>query len=248
MADTKSRVWTNESLAASSADPEAAEGPAPARRGPRRSFDLPRVVDAALAVVDEGGPDALSIRAVAGRLGVNPNAVYTYVASRAALEREIVERVLAGSDLALLEKPTGSRRQGIVAYSVSLRDTLLTHPAVARLMMTAPMDGPTALLVGERLIDALTVAGLSLDDAARATYALIVQVLGAVALEVAETDGTPPLAPEAERVAGRRAALGFLDAAQWPMTAATRDVAAEWISKDQFVWSVERLLDGILPA
>jgi hypothetical protein len=29
------------------------------------------------------------------------------------------------------------------------------------------------------------------------------------------------------------------------MTAATKDVAAQWISSDQFVWSVDRLLDGI---
>jgi hypothetical protein len=37
----------------------------------------------------------------------------------------------------------------------------------------------------------------------------------------------------------------WVDAAQWPMTAATKDVAAQWISSDQFVWSVNRLLDGI---
>ena len=215
------------------------------RRGPRRSLELPQVVDAALLVVDEGGPEALSVRAVAGRLGVNPNALYTYVASRVALEREIVERVLAESDLTLLAGGDRTWRQRVLAYSTSLRLSLLRHPAVARLMMTAPMDGPTALLVGERLIGALVEGGLSADDAARSTYALIVQVLGSVALEVAETDGRPPLPPEQDRIAGRRAVFEWVDAAQWPMTAATKDVAAQWISTDQFVWSVDRLLDGI---
>jgi hypothetical protein len=28
------------------------------------------------------------------------------------------------------------------------------------------------------------------------------------------------------------------------MTAATRDVSAQWITTEQFTWSVERLLDG----
>jgi len=220
------------------------------RRGPRRSLGLPQVVDAALQVVDEGGPDALSVRAVAARLGVNPNALYTYVASRAALEREIVERVLADSDLSLLDRDEPADddrtwRHRVLAYGTSLRHSLLRHPAVARLMMTAPMDGPTALLVGERLIGALVEGGLTPDDAARATYAVIVQVLGSVALEVAETDGRPPLPPEQDRVAGRRAVFEWVDQEQWPMTAATKDIAAQWISTDQFRWSVERLLDGI---
>ena len=46
-------------------------------------------------------------------------------------------------------------------------------------------------------------------------------------------------------MAERRAALEFLDAADWPMTAATRDVTAQWITPEQFTGSVERLLDGV---
>lgn len=217
----------------------------PRKRGPKRSLTLERVVDAALEVVDAGGPTALSIRSVATRLGVLPNALYTYVESRAALERELVERVLAESDIALLAASNPPWRRRIVDYALSLRTTMLEHPAVALLIMTAPMDGPAALLVGERLIDAFTEAGLSPADASRSSYALMVQVLGFLALEVAETEARPPLPDEAVRVGERRAALDFLDAADWPMTAATRDVTAQWISTEQFTWSVERLLDGI---
>ncbi|MGS0687881.1 TetR/AcrR family transcriptional regulator C-terminal domain-containing protein [Nakamurella sp. GG22] len=220
-------------------------GKAPGRRGPRRSLALAQVVDAALEVVDEGGPDALSVRAVAALLGVRPNALYTYVASRAALEREIVERVLSDSDVTLLDRSEKTWQQTVLEYATSLRTVLLRHPGVARLMMTAPMDGPTALLVGERLIAAIVDGGLTPADASRASYALIVQVLGAVALEVAETDGKPPLQPEQDRIAGRLAALEWLDGGQWPMTVATREVTAGWISTEQFVWSVQRLLDGI---
>lgn len=215
------------------------------RPGPRRSLSHAQVVGAALEAIDEGGPEALSIRAVAARLGVNPNAVYTYVASRSALEREVVERVFGETDLDLLTGPAPRWRERITGYARSLRAGVLRHPPVATLMMTAPMDGPSAVLIGERLIAALRDGGLSLDDAARGTYALIVQVVGFVALEVAETDGRPPLPAEGDRVAARRTALAFLDPADWPLSAATKDVAAAWVSTDQFTWSVERLLDGI---
>ena len=208
---------------------------------------MEQVVDAAVAVVDEGGPDALSVRAVAGRLGLNPNALYTYVPSRAALEKVVVERVLGESDRGLLAGPATSWRQRIASYAGSLRGALLTHPGVARLLMTAPMDGPNALAVGEGLMGALVDAGLSVDDAGRGCYSIIVQVLGAVALEVAETDGRPPLPPEADRIAGRREALTGIDAEFWPHTAAAVDVMAQWISTEQFDWSLARLLDGLAP-
>ena len=78
---------------------------APPRRGRPRTLEPEQVVGAALELVDESGPDGLSVRAVAGRLGVQPNAVYTYVASRAALEQAIVEQVLGGGR----QRPAGRR-------------------------------------------------------------------------------------------------------------------------------------------
>jgi TetR/AcrR family transcriptional regulator, tetracycline repressor protein len=217
----------------------------PTRRGPRRSLSRVDVVDAALAVVDEGGPAALSVRAVAARLGVRPNSLYTYVASRAALEGEVVERVLAEADLGLLTSPGRSWRERIVDFAEALRAQLLAHPAVPLLMMTAPMDGAAALAVGEGLIGSLSESGLAVDDAARATYAVIVQVIGAVALEVAETDGVPPLPSESVRIEARRAGLSMLPPEAWPMAAATVEVAARWNSSEQFRWSLGTLLDGI---
>ena len=218
----------------------------PRRRGPRRSLNLEQVVDAALEVVDEGGPDALSVRSVASRLGVNPNALYTYVESRAALERELVERVLSQSHADLLSARGTPWRARILNYALAVRAAMLRHPAVALLIMTAPMDGPSALLVGERLIETFTEGGLKPADASRASYALMVQVLGFLALEVAETEARPPLPEEAQRVAERRAALDFLDGSDWPMTTATRDVTARWITTDQFTWAVNALLDGVI--
>jgi AcrR family transcriptional regulator len=203
------------------------------------------VVAAALAEVDAGGPSALSVRAVAARLGVRPNALYTYVASRAALEGAVVEHVLADAELGLLAPDGRPWRDRLLAFSESVRRQLLAHPAVALLLMTAPMDGPAALSVGEGLIASFHEAGLPVDDAARAAYALMVQVIGAVALEVAETDAVLPLPGEDERIAARRDALGQIPPEAWPMAAATVEVAARWNSSAQFRWSVERLLDGV---
>jgi AcrR family transcriptional regulator len=207
-------------------------------------LDLGKVVDAALDLLDRAGPSGLSIRAVAGQLDVNPNAVYTYVPDRAALEREVTERVMAQADLGLLTGPPSAWRNRLLGYASALRTSLLRHPGAVHLFMTAPMDGPTARRVGEDLMGVLHDAGLTPEDATRATYLLIVHVLGAVALEVAETDGRPPLASEADRVAYRSSALAEIDPA-YPRTAATAHVMARWISTDQFEWGLDRIIDGL---
>jgi hypothetical protein len=121
---------------------------------------------------------------------------------------------------------------------------LVRHPGAAQLFMNAPMDGPQAMELGEGLLRELTRAGLPPAQASRATYSLIVQVIGFAALAMAETDGTVPLAPESERVAGRRAALELVPPESHPLTAATRDTAAAWVGEAQLRWSVDRLLDG----
>ncbi|MFN8624047.1 MAG: TetR/AcrR family transcriptional regulator C-terminal domain-containing protein [Chloroflexota bacterium] len=216
------------------------------RRGPSRRLDESAVVAAALAVLDEGGPQALSVRSVAARLGLQPNALYTYVADRAALERAVAEAVLGTADVDVLHDPALPPRARITAYAHRLRTTLLAHPGVAPLLLSAPMDGPAALLVGELLLGTLADAGLSPDDAARATYLLIVLLVGSVALEVAETDGRAPLPPEEARIAGRRAAMAAIPADALPRTAAAADVMAAWIGTDQLDWMLERTLDGIL--
>jgi TetR/AcrR family transcriptional regulator, tetracycline repressor protein len=216
-----------------------------ARRGPKRTLTVDSVAGTALRLLDEEGPAALSVRRVATELGVMPNAIYTYVPDRSGLERAVVELVLAQSDLGLLDGAPSRWRRRVRAYALSLRALLLDHPAVALLLMSAPMDGPTAVEVGERLLGVLEEGGLGPVARARGVWLLIVHVLGSVALDVAETDARRPLADEADRVAGRRAALGFLDAEVWPRSVATADVQATWVTEEQFVWGLDRLLDGL---
>lgn len=214
------------------------------RRGPTRSLDLTRVVYAALEVLDHGGQHALGIRSVAARLGVRPNALYTYVADKAALERAVVEYVLSLADVAVLTAEALTWRERIIEYALGLRATMHAHPGAASLLMSAPMDGPTALTVGELLMAALVDGGLTQDDAARGTYTIIVAVIGAVALDVAEIAG-PAIPPEDLWVAARQEALQAVPHEALPRTAATVPVIAAWVGEAQFRWSLGVVLDGL---
>src|SRR3954452_15322128 len=175
------------------------------RRGPRRALTEDEILDAALGLLDDGGPDAASVRGIAARVGVAPNAVYTYFPGKAAVVKALIERLLGEVDhdvFADREQPWGDR---VEALALELRSRLSAHPGAVALMIGGRMNGPNALALNERLLQLLSDAGLDSTQAAQASYLLIVYVFGSITLEVADEHHAGPLPPERERVDSRRA-------------------------------------------
>lgn len=215
------------------------------RPGPRRALTEDEILDAALALLDEGGPAAASIRGIAAKVGVAPNAVYTYFPDKAAVTGALVERLLGESDQGVFADPSRSWRERIEGAAIDLRERMVAHPGAAALLMSGPMDGPRATALGEQLQELLVGAGLTEQEAARATYLLIVYVLGSIALEVADESEPGPLPPESERIATRRRVFDQIPAEVFPRSAAAAPTMATYISTDQYLWGLHRVLDGI---
>src|SRR5258708_33058290 len=64
----------------------------------RRALTRERVVAEALTVIGTDGVDALSMRALAARLGVVPGAIYRHVRNKEQLRDLVVDEVLAEVD------------------------------------------------------------------------------------------------------------------------------------------------------
>jgi len=221
---------------------------APVRRGrpgPRRSLTQDEILDAALSLLDDGGVSAASVRGIAGKVGVAPNAVYTYFPDKAAVVKALVERLLGEVDHGVFADRERPWRQRVESLALELRERLSVHPGAVSLMIGGPMDGPHALALNERLLELLADAGLNPTDAARAAYLLIVYVFGSIALEVAAEHQPGPLAPEAERVAARQRAFAATPAESFPRAAAAAATLACYISTEQYLWGLRRVLDGI---
>jgi AcrR family transcriptional regulator len=219
----------------------------PRRRGPRRALSESEILDAALGLLDDGGPDAASVRGIAARVGVAPNAVYTYFPDKAGVIKALVERLLGEVDHDVFADRGRPWRERVEALALDLRSHLSAHPGAVSLMIGGPMDGPHALGLNERLLELLADAGLDPTDAARASYLLIVYVFGSIALEVADVHRPGPLPPESERIAGRHTAFAATPSAAFPHSAAAARTMAEYISTDQYLWGLRRILDGIAP-
>jgi TetR/AcrR family transcriptional regulator, tetracycline repressor protein len=217
----------------------------PGRRGPRRALSEDEILDAALTLLDEGGANAASVRGIASRVGVAPNAVYTYFPDKAAVVKALVERLLGEVDHDVFADRTQPWRLRVEALALELRQRLTAHPGAVPLMIGGPMDGPQALTLNERLLELLADAGLDPADAARASYLLIVYVFGSIALEIADVDVPGPLPPEGARVAARHRAFAGTPTDSYPRAAAAIATMAGYVSTEQYLWGLHRLLDGI---
>jgi hypothetical protein len=129
--------------------------------------------------------------------------------------------------------------------ALDLRRLLISHPGAVRAMLVSPVDGPSVLGLGERLLDLLAAGGFGPASAARGSYAVLVYVLGAVVLEVAGAPCVGALPPEEDRIAARLSALAAAPAAAFPRTVAAAPVMAGLVGTEQFVWGLRRVLDGL---
>jgi TetR/AcrR family tetracycline transcriptional repressor len=107
------------------------------------------VVKGALALLDEEGLDALTMRRLAKTLGVQAGAIYWHFADKQALIDAMVEQMLGG----LVEPPPeGSWQEQLGELSRRMAAALLAHRDGARLATLALRPGPNGLGLSEAMM------------------------------------------------------------------------------------------------
>jgi TetR/AcrR family transcriptional regulator, tetracycline repressor protein len=173
-------------------------------RGPgeRAGLDTAQVVTAARAVLEEDGVTAFSLRAVARRLGVAPNALYSHVASRDDLVDAVLDDVLG--DVALPAEALQRRdpAQAVRAVMLDCYDALLRHPGLMpSYLQRQGARGVHAQRLGVLTMDALQRCGLDERAAREAMSVLIVHTIGFAAFSAPTAGSKEGLitAPELRR-------------------------------------------------
>ncbi|WP_328865610.1 TetR/AcrR family transcriptional regulator [Streptomyces sp. NBC_00304] len=126
--------------------------------GPRPGLTVDAIVTAAIAVADEDGMAALSMRAVGERLGRTAMALYTYVPGKSELLDLMYDTVHA-------ELPAGRAGSGHWRTDLTdwARDTLafyLRHPWVLQVSQARPVLGPHEYAGLDALVRLLYGTGL----------------------------------------------------------------------------------------
>lgn len=157
---------------------------------PRQPLTLARIDAAALALVDEGGLAALSMRRLGAALGVDPMAIYHHVPSKQALFHRLVCAVFADMPV---PDPTGSWADRVRAWALAYRDVVATHPALVLTIITDQEAVAVATAAAtEELHAALAAAGLPPDDVELCADVVVDHVNGAALACAPGPGGDPP--------------------------------------------------------
>ena len=211
------------------------------RESGRRALTRERVVAEALTIIAAEGAQALSMRALAARLGVVPGALYRHVRGKEQLYDLILDAVLGEVDCRT--DPAAPWAARVTTLARRLRAVLENHPGTAALLKTRDPLSPTSLELAEAFLAPLLAAGLPGREAALAFRLVYDYTLG-----FALADPTSPAEQRLRDTATREQLHAFfraLPASRFPALAANGVHAWDGDRDQRFAAGLDTLLRGL---
>ena len=218
-------------------------------RGPKQRVSVDEVVRAAIAVADEDGLPAFSMRKVADRLGLKLMSIYTYVPGRSELIGLMVDEVMGEQPLPAHE---GTMRERITAMTRYMWDEYHRHPWLLQVDNSRPWIGPNGSDRWEWQLAAIEGAGFTDLEMDQVVTLLSVFTAGAArssidARQAVERSGMSDLewweinAPVLERV---------MPGDAYPISGRVGTVAGQEYNavgdpERSFRFGLDRILDGL---
>jgi len=211
-----------------------------AQSAPRAPLSRSRILAAAVALADEAGLAALSMRRLGRTLGVEAMSLYNHVAHKDDLLDGMIDCVVAEIDL---PAPGTAWRAAMHARATAARAMLARHPWATGLMESRTNPGPATLHYYDAVLGLLREDGFSVALAAHAFSLLDSYIYGFALQEIKLPFDTPEeLAAVATHI------LDGLPASEFPYL---REMTAEHVLQPGYAYSAEfeygldLLLDGL---
>lgn len=222
---------------------------------PRRPLRRDLIIGEAIALIDEDGLQALTMRSLGSRLGVEAMALYRYVNGREALLEGVVDtlvdQIQVDPDGRL--GPTDGWHGLLQWLAHSVRQIAVEHPLIFPLIATrhpaAPWLRPPlrSLRVVEDFLHGLTERGFTDQQAVRTYRVFTSFLLGHLLLEAAVSGAST--APVEEPLNEGDAAVDTpsqdIDVSDYPTVTRTAGLLAEDHTQAEFETALEALLDRL---
>ncbi|WP_106814884.1 TetR/AcrR family transcriptional regulator [Microbacterium timonense] len=215
------------------------------QRGPKREMSVERIVEAAVEIADAEGLGAVSMAAVAARLGFTPMSLYRYVTAKddlILLMQEEATGLPSEESLA-----AGDWRTRLMALYREQVDRYMRHPWVLEIPITGSPATPNSAAWMDAGLAALADTPLSHED----RLAVLLLVTGAArwtgmvlaGYQRVEREGALPDADITAREDALYRTLITADA--YPHLRAAIDAGVFLDERDPFAFGLERGLDGV---
>ena len=207
--------------------------------GPRPPLNRDRVLAAAVGIADEQGVGAVTMRAVASKLGVEAMSLYNHVANKDDILDGMVDLVVEEIDL---PQDVDFWRAAMRRRAVSAHEVFGRHPWVPLLLDSRESSGPASLRYFDWVLGTLIRAGFSIDDASRVFSLLDSYIYGFGIQQInfsADSDDSPE-----ERAA---AVLAYVPAEQYPYLhrMAMHAMQTGYDAEADFEFGLGIILDGL---
>jgi AcrR family transcriptional regulator len=203
------------------------------------------VVDAALAILQSDGLEAVTMRRVAAALDTGAASLYVYVSGRDGLLQAMLDRVTAAIEL---ETPDPSRwRAQVHSLLQRMHQALVAHPGMAALTLEDPPTTEVVLRLTENLLGILLAGGIDTQDAVWASD-IFVLLVTAVASEddVRRARGRGDDYHRREQVAEIYKTFAGLPPERFPILAAHAREMVAGDHDERFRYAIDVVIDGVL--
>jgi AcrR family transcriptional regulator len=218
----------------------------PAARGPKPALGLERILDAAVAVADAEGIEAVSMNRLARELGSAPMSIYRHLDSKEELLGLMVDTSLGDPPAT---DPEAAWRERLRRFAGAFRDRGFEHPWSVRLPIVGPPLTPNSVAWFEHGLAALEATGLEESEKASVVLLLTGYVRNHVML-------MGEIGPFLGGEAGADAAMRSYEATLRGLDVATRFPALGRVldagvfdradpPEAEFDFGLERILDGV---
>jgi AcrR family transcriptional regulator len=205
----------------------------------RKPLSTARVLQAAVALADDAGLEAFSMRGLAQELGVVPMALYKHVANKEDLLDGMVDIVFSE-----IELPPGDLdwRSAMRRRAISTREALRRH-SWAIGMMESRRPGPANLRNHDAVMSCLRRAGFAFEMAIHA-YSLLDAYIYGFALQERDT-GFATADSAGEAAQKRAAATDALENYPYLIEIAAKLPDSGYDNAVEFAWGLDLILDAL---
>ncbi|WP_205699074.1 TetR/AcrR family transcriptional regulator [Conexibacter sp. SYSU D00693] len=214
-------------------------------RGPKPALSVDRIVEAAVAIADADGLEAVSMRRIAEELGAGTMSLYRHVPGKAELLELMLDHVIGEAPNPGPEVVGWRDRLAFCARAA--REHHRRHPWTLNVTMSRPPLGPNLMRSVESLMDAAAGTGLPAKE-----WIVITQLVGSFVggwsrYELGEVAATQATGQDDEAWWGARMTFWetyFVPEDHPTITRAWESGAMEEVV-DEFEFGLACLLDGL---
>lgn len=206
---------------------------------PREPLNRERVLATAVAIADERGVGAVTMREIAAHLGVEAMSLYNHVSNKDDILDGMVDFVVGEFDL---PADAAGWRDAMRRRAVSAHEVFGRHPWAPALLDARQSSGPARLRYFDWVLGTLMRAGFSLEGAARA-FSLLDSYVYGFGIQQSNFAGPGDVPPEQAAAA----ILEFIPVEDYPYLhrMAMHAMREGYDAQADFGFGLEVILDGL---